>query len=230
MPVGVIINVLCVASGGVLGSFLGLFIQEKLKNALSQLFGFVGLFIGILLLTKANNIGAVVLTLIFGLIIGTYADLDHRLNSIILRLNKAIYKEETSFDIDLYSTLIVLFVFSTTGIIGAISESATGDNSLLIAKAILDFFTAMIFSTKLGIRVSLIAVGQLIFQLFLFFIGKIAFNFLQLKTYGDFCATGGVIQLMVGFNILNIYKSKPLNLIISLFLIIPISIFWQKIF
>ena len=41
-------------------------------------------------------------------------------------------------------TVIVLFCASGTGIYGSIVSGMTGDNSILIAKSVLDLFTAMI--------------------------------------------------------------------------------------
>ena len=41
----------------------------------------------------------------------------------------------------------------------------TGDPSILIAKAFLDFFTATIFATTLGIAVAAICVPMLLIQL-----------------------------------------------------------------
>jgi hypothetical protein len=44
-------------------------------------------------------------------------------------------------------------------------EGMTGDPSILIAKAFLDFFTATIFATTLGIAVAAICVPMLLIQL-----------------------------------------------------------------
>jgi uncharacterized membrane protein YqgA involved in biofilm formation len=50
-----------------------------------------------------------------------------------------------------YVAIIVLFCASGTGIFGAMREGMTGDASILIAKAFLDFFTATIFACTLGL-------------------------------------------------------------------------------
>ena len=69
-------------------------------------------------------------------------------------------------------TIIVLFCASGTGIYGSLTAGMTGDNSILISKSILDFFTAAIFACNLGYVVSIISIPQfLIF--FVLFIGVI---------------------------------------------------------
>ena len=47
-----------------------------------------------------------------------------------------------------YVAIIVLFCASGTGVFGAMREGMTGDASILIAKAFLDFFTATIFACR----------------------------------------------------------------------------------
>lgn len=47
------------------------------------------------------------------------------------------------------------------------NEGIAGDTSILVVKSLLDFFTAIIFSTTLGISVATIVIPQLSFQLIL---------------------------------------------------------------
>ena len=70
-------------------------------------------------------------------------------------------------------TAIVLFCASGTGIYGAIVSGISGDHSILIAKAILDFFTAMIFACSLGKVIALIALPQCLIFLALFLLSGV---------------------------------------------------------
>jgi uncharacterized membrane protein YqgA involved in biofilm formation len=70
---------------------------------------------------------------------------------------KAKHGTHESF-IQNYVAIIILFCASGTGIFGSMQEGMTGDPSILIAKAFLDFFTATIFATTLGIAVAAICV------------------------------------------------------------------------
>ena len=51
---------------------------------------------------------------------------------------------------------------SGTGIYGSLVSGMDGDHSVLIAKSILDLFTALIFACTLGIAVAVIAVPQFV--------------------------------------------------------------------
>ncbi len=44
----------------------------------------------------------------------------------------------------------MLFCFSGVGIMGALTEGMTGDATLLLVKAIMDLFTALVFAISLG--------------------------------------------------------------------------------
>ena len=58
-----------------------------------------------------------------------------------------------------FVAIVVLFSFSGTGIFGAMNEGMSGNFDILIVKSFLDFFTAMIFATSLGISVASIFVS-----------------------------------------------------------------------
>ena len=62
-------------------------------------------------------------------------------------------------------TAIVLFCASGTGIYGSLTSGMTGDHSILFAKSILDFFTAMIFACQLKKAVCLIGISSMIRRL-----------------------------------------------------------------
>jgi hypothetical protein len=71
-------------------------------------------------------------------------------------------------DMPLMITAIVLFCASGTGIYGTLTSGMTGDHSILLAKSVLDFFTAMIFACQLKKAVMLIGIPQLVIMLMLF--------------------------------------------------------------
>ncbi|RAZ63923.1 hypothetical protein DK853_44520, partial [Klebsiella oxytoca] len=60
-----------------------------------------------------------------------------------------------------------------TGIYGCLDAGMTGDNTILLSKAILDLFTAMVFACSLGAVVSLVAVPQLVIFMLLFYGAKL---------------------------------------------------------
>ncbi|STT82036.1 inner membrane protein YqgA [Klebsiella pneumoniae] len=89
-----------------------------------------------------------------------------------------------------YVAIIVLFCASGTGVFGAMRERMTGDASILIAKAFLDFFTATIFACTLGIAVAAISVPMLLIQLTLAACAAIIMPLTTPMMLADFSAVG----------------------------------------
>ena len=82
-----------------------------------------------------ENMPAVVFSLILGSTMGLLLKLGQRINR-----PPSIIKTKDPAGSELLVTAIVLFCASGTGIYGSIVAGFTGDHSILIAKAILDFF------------------------------------------------------------------------------------------
>ncbi|MGN0971124.1 MAG: DUF554 family protein, partial [Aristaeellaceae bacterium] len=149
MPVGVICNVLAVALGGLTGSLAGNRLSREFKEKLNLVFGICSMGIGISSIILMQHMPAVILALILGTILGIATHLGKHIENGGKRLAKLIPGQGAT-DNALLVTTIVLFCASGTGIYGAIVSGMSGDHSILLAKSILDLFTAMIFACSLG--------------------------------------------------------------------------------
>ena len=157
MPIGVICNVLAVAIGGLIGARAGNKLSQEFKDKLNLIFGVCSMGIGISSIVLMQNMPAVILALILGTIIGIVTHLGKHIENSGKRLTKLIAGQENT-DNALLVTTIVLFCASGTGIYGSIVSGMSGDHSILLAKSILDIFTAMIFACSLGMVTSLVAI------------------------------------------------------------------------
>ena len=105
----------------------------------------------------------------------------------------------------------------------------SGDHSILIAKSILDFFTAMIFACQLGAVTALVAVPQLVIFLLLFFCAKLIYPLTTPTMINDFKACGGLIMLATGLRIARL-KSFPIaDMIPAMVLVWFTSALWTGI-
>ena len=125
-------------------------------------------------------------------------------------------------------TAIVLFCASGTGIYGSIISGMSGDHTILIAKSVLDLFTALIFACTLGLVTSLIAVPQCLIFLLLFFLARLLFPLTTPTMINDFKACGGVILLATGFRIMKVKDFPIADMIPAMILIWPISWLWTN--
>lgn len=124
-------------------------------------------------------------------------------------------------------TVIVLFCASGTGIYGSIVSGMTGDNSILIAKSVLDLFTAMIFACMLGGVVSLIAIPQVVIFLALFLCAGLLYPLTTPEMIDDFKAAGGFIMLATAFRMMQVKIFPTADMIPAMVLVFPVSWSWS---
>lgn len=225
MPIGVICNVLAVALGGVIGAAGGKRLSEEFKQKLNLIFGICSMGIGISSIVLMQNMPAVILALILGTIIGIVTNLGQHIENGGKRLANLIPAQDSA-DNTLLVTAIVLFCASGTGIYGSIVSGMSGDHSILIAKSILDIFTAMIFACSLGLVTSMIAVPQAVIFLILFFCARLIFPLTTPAMVNDFKACGGLIMLATGFRIAKIRDFPIADMIPAMILVWPLSYAW----
>ena len=228
MPTGVIINVLSVVLGGLLGSAMGDRLSEKLKQDMTVVFGICAMAMGISTVVLMKNLPAVIFAVIAGTLIGTLVDIDAQIRRGTRALLGRI-RLGGDIDFQLAVTAMVLFCASGTGIYGALMSGMTGDHSILIAKAVLDFFTAMIFACQLKRTVCLIGVPQLIIMLLLFFGARLILPLTNDAMIADFKACGGIVLLATGFTIMKVKQIPVANMLPAMVLVMPLSWLWASV-
>ena len=228
MPLGVICNTLSIAVGGLLGGIFGRRLSPDFKQKLNLVFSICALGIGITSTVLLVHLPAVILSLILGTILGSVLRLGFRIEKAGIRLASLFpSRGGGEEDSSLLVTAIVLFCASSTGIFGSIVSGITGDHTILLAKSILDFFTAMIFACSLGLVVSAIAIPQLIIFLILFFASRLIYPLTTPDMMNDFKAVGGLILLATGLRIARIRDYPVADMIPAMILIFPISWLWS---
>jgi uncharacterized membrane protein YqgA involved in biofilm formation len=235
VPIGVIVNSLAVLLGGFLGAWLGKKIPERIRTSLPLTFGAASMAMGVAYIVKMNALPPVILALILGTAIGELIKLEkgiewcgNRARGPIERLfsNNPNVENQKEFMEKLVG-IVVLFCASGTGVFGALKEGMSGDHSVLLAKAILDFFTAGIFATALGYIVMTICVPQFIVLMALFLSASLILPISTPSMVADFTACGGMIMLATGLRISGI-KSFPIaSMLPALVLVMPISYLWS---
>jgi len=235
---GPFINAAAVLIGGTLGALMSHRLPERVRSSMPSIFGLASLGIGILLVVKCVNLPVMVLATLLGTLIGELCYVERGIGGGVNALRKLAQKrnavEATSSAhesfIQSLVAIIILFCASGTGIFGAMREGMTGDPSILIAKAFLDFFTALIFATSLGFAVAIISVPMLIIQLTLATCATLILPLTTPAMMGDFTAVGGILLLATGLRICGIKMFAVANMLPALVLAMPISALWTAFF
>ncbi len=201
MVIGPFINAGAVLLGGVLGAVLSQRLPERIRSSMPSIFGLASLGINGAV-SRAKNL-----------------------------LSRGQHKggAHDSY-IQNYVAIIILFCASGTGIFGSMQEGMTGDPSILIAKAFLDFFTATIFATTLGIAVAAICVPMLLIQLALATCATLILPLTTPAMMADFTAVGGLLLLATGLRICGIKMFAVVNMLPALVIAMPLSALWTAFF
>jgi len=235
---GPLINCGALVLGGVSGTLLGRTLPARIKNALPLTCGILSASIGTTLMNKVHATPAVALALLAGACIGELLYLERGLELSIAwaqhHIERILPGEQGSPRaqgfIAKYVTILVLFCASGMGIFGSIHEGMTHDANILMAKSVLDLFTAVIFAAEMGASVTLIAIPQVLIQGLLYFSAHLVVPLTTPAMLADFSAAGGVIMLATGLRICGIKIFPIVNMLPALALILPISAVWTHFF
>lgn len=214
---GTIVNGLLIIVGSILGKLLHR-IPEGMKGTVMHGIGLAVIVLGLQMSFKTTNFLIVILSLVFGAVIGEYFNLDGKFNCLGDWLEKKIGKKEGQGSISQgFVTATLIFVIGAMAIIGALDSGIRGDHSVLYTKAVIDGFTAIILTSTLGIGVIFSAVPVLLYEgliaLFATQIDRLVPQALMDRFIVELTASGGVMIFAIGLNLLGLIKIRVANLL-----------------
>ena len=225
---GTIINALAIVLGGVIGSFLSN-IPNKIKTTVIQGIGLAVLVQGVAMGLKTENFLIVIISLVFGGVIGELLKIEDRLNGLgswIEGQVKVSAKGESSIAIA-FVTATLVYTIGAMAIIGALNSGLMLDHSLLYLKAMLDGFSAIIFASTLGIGVVFSAIPVLVYQgtiaILARYINVLVNQELLDAMILEITATGGLLIIAIAINIMDLKKVNVANMLPAV-LIAPLGV------
>ncbi|WP_100405873.1 DUF554 domain-containing protein [Bacillus solitudinis] len=196
-------------------------ISDNLKKTVMQAIGLAVVVLGVGMGLKSEQFLIVIGSLVIGAIIGEKIDLEGKLNQVGKWIEKRMgAKQEEGTIANAFVTTTLIYVVGAMAILGALDGGLRGDHSILYTKAMLDGFSAIIFTSTLGIGVIFSAIPVILYQ------GSIALMATQINAIipqalmdafiVEMTATGGVMIIAIGFNILGVLTIRVANLLPSI--------------
>ncbi|MHB8125089.1 MAG: DUF554 domain-containing protein [Desulfitobacteriaceae bacterium] len=222
---GTIINVLSIIIGGLIGLIFGKAFPEKMKNTVIHGIGLAVLLIGGSMALQTKNHLIIIGSLVLGGIVGEIIDIEFRLQQLGKWLEKKITRGEGIGQFTkAFVTSSLIYCVGAMSIMGALESGLKGNNSILYAKAMLDGVSSIVFASSLGIGVILSALPVLIYQGGISLSAGLIQGVLSGSVVNEMSATGGLLIVAIGLNILEIKEIKVGNLLPGIFMAIPLSL------
>ena len=209
---GVIVNTITVLIGSGVGLLLKKGIPERLNKAVMTAIGLCTIAIGITGIIKGQNQLVMILSMVFGAIVGTLIDIDKRLECLGNKLAKKSNAQENTFSQG-FVTASLLFCVGAMTIVGSMNAGISGDNQMLYTKSVLDLISSSMLASSLGFGVMCASGFVLFFQGALVALSMVLGSFLSDFAVAELICAGSVMITALGLNLIGVTKIKVANLL-----------------
>lgn len=231
---GFIINIVTVLMGSTLGMLLGNRLPERVRETVLHglglaTLGYASISIVDALATQQNGAVkflVVLFSLVLGGISGELLDLDGLLSRFGAMLERRIGRRRgtpqssdgTARFVRGYVTASLLFCIGPMTFLGSIQDGLRGDMSLIVIKSALDLFSSLAYASTLGVGVAFSALSILVIQGGLTAGASAAQALFSPVVVALLSATGALLVLGIGLNLLEIKKIRLANFLPALLL------------
>ena len=225
---GTIVNVGCILSGSVIGSFVSRGINEKYKTALFDALGLATIGLGVNAfvsnMPKSEYPVLFIASLAIGTVLGTWLDLNGKFQGLLQKAKGGSKLAEG------LSTAILLFCIGTLSILGPIESRLNGNNTYLFTNATLDFVSSIILSSAYGIGIAIAALVLFCWQGSIYAFAGLIAPYMTPQLMAEVSILGGVFLMSSGLGILQIRDCKTLNMLPALFVPPVFFAIWKLLF
>lgn len=214
---GVTINAFAVFLAATIGIFFKKYIPERYLNATMLIISLYTVVIGIQGAIISKEPIQVILALIIGAVIGEILDIDGNINKFADFIKEKLKGSNPNFSQGFVTATIVVCTGSLA-IIGPLNAALQGDMTILYIKSILDFVICLVFASTYGAGVFLSGIVLFLYQSLFFILAGQLQPVLTPEVINEVSATGSVLVLALGLDLLEIKKFKVANYIPAIFM------------
>ena len=218
---GVAINAIAVFFLGIIGLKLANFIEPCYKDAIMKFLPLTIMVIGIESALKGDTM-VVLISIILGVVIGEYFDLEGKLNNFANLLKTKFIKNKDNYFATGFVSGTLIFCVGSFGILGAIEAGVNGDISLLLTKAVLDSLSSLFLSTTLGIGVACSAGVIFLYEGLITLLAGFLAPILTPEILANISGVGGITIVAISLSMLGLVKFKLVNSLPAI--VIPVII------
>ena len=221
-PLVSLINGLAIAAGGLAGLLLGARLPERIRLILFQGLGLCVMILGIQAALGTTHPAIMIAGVVIGSVAGELLRLEDRLACLGDLLKTRLRSSNPRFTEGLLNASVI-FCIGAMGILGSFEEGLRGSRDIIYAKAIIDGCAAMAMASALGAGVLFSGAAVFVYQgLLVLFAGALS-TVMTPPVMTELTATGGVIILGIGINMLELRAIRLANMIPALVVVVILA-------
>ena len=236
---GTLLNTAAVVAAGVLGTMLKNGIKERFERILMQANGLAVLFIGVagvlkhMLVVESGSISTrgtmlLIFSLVIGSMIGEGINIEKRMESVGEKVKSLVKMKNDNRFVDGFVTASLIICVGAMAIVGSVEDGLTGDSSMLVAKAMLDFVIITVLTATYGIGAAFSAIPLFIYQGGITLIAALFGSIISQTLIGELSFVGSALIFGVGVNLLREKSFKVANMLPAL--LIPVVVELWRVF
>lgn len=219
--IATLINALAVLIGSLVGLALKGKIHDKYEKVVFTALGTFTLVLGISMTQKPCNALYMVFSLVIGGLMGTWLQIENRILSFggWIRNTLPGSMGQGQFAVG-FLDATVLFCVGAMTIVGSFKAGIDKDYQLLFLKSIMDGSISILLAAVMGWGVAFSAISILIVQGSLTLASTVVAPYADQAMIDAVSATGGLLIIMIGINLLKLKKIETANFTPAIILII----------
>lgn len=223
---GTLVNMLAVVVGSLLGLLLKKGIPSRIEDTVSKGLGLCVLYIGITGCLKGTNALVTILSMVIGAAVGSLLDLDKQINRLGDWAQRRFRRKDGGVSVaEGFVTGSLLFCVGSMAVVGSLQSGLTGNHEMIYTKSMLDFVSAIILTSSLGIGVALSGAFVLVFQGAIVLLARWVQPLLSDYAVAEMSCAGGLLIIALSLNMLGLSKFKVANLLPAVFLPLILCLF-----
>ncbi len=159
------------------------------------------ILIGVSMAIETKNVLIVAGSMVLGGVVGEAMDIEAALDRFGEWLKKKTKSGSGTF-VTGFVTASLVYCVGAMAVVGSLEEGIKGDSSILYAKSLLDGVASVAFASTLGIGVVFSIIPIFIYQGGITLLGTYLNQFLTDAVVVELSATGGLLILGIGLNLL----------------------------
>lgn len=215
---GTLVNAVAIIAGALLGRLLTR-IPDSIRQTVMHGIGLAVILLGLQMSLETKNFLLVITSIVVGAIMGELLGIEKGLNRVGQWLERRVGSAQGSVAAG-FVTATLVYCVGAMAVLGSLDSGLRNNHDILYTKSLLDGFSAIIFTSTLGIGVLFSAIPVLLYQGGIVLLATQIYNLVSREMLDaillEVTATGGLLIIAIGLNILELTKIKVANLLPAL--------------